>query len=448
LHNGLENYQTVKAMIKLDLTYAGASLREAMHSDAAVRADVARAYNELYTKSGKGNDFLGWVDLPAEISSGHLQDIEQTAAKFRAKSEVFVCIGIGGSYLGTRAVEEALKPFFGGSRGILGTPEIIYEGHQLSEDYLAELVQYLDGKEYTLCVISKSGTTTEPAIAFRILREHLTAKYGAEEAAQRIVAITDRERGALKGLADVQGYKTYIIPNDVGGRYSVLTPVGLFPLAVLGVDINALVYGAIEMRSYVKVAAPDFDNCPCAQYVLLRNILYRSGKKMELMVQYDPRFFYLIEWWKQLYGESEGKENKGIFPAGAGFTTDLHSLGQYIQEGERFFFETVLSLQQQTHTLQVPSAADDADGMNFVVGKRLSYINAKAEEGTCMAHSEQGGVPVVRLVVPQLDAHTVGGLIYFFEYACGLSGYTLGVNPFDQPGVEAYKRNMFKLLGK
>ncbi|MDR2556985.1 MAG: glucose-6-phosphate isomerase [Bacteroidales bacterium] len=440
-------------MIKIDLTYAGTSLVSAMNSDTVVKADVTRAYSELYTKSGKGNDFLGWVDLPAEITAPQLQDIEQTAAAFRAKSEVLVCIGIGGSYLGTRAVEEALKPFFGscgggGLRGTLGSPEIIYAGHQLSEDYLAELVQYLNGKEYTICVISKSGTTTEPAIAFRILREHLIAKYGVSQAAERIVAITDRERGALKGLADLQGYKTYVIPDDVGGRYSVLTPVGLFPLAVLGVDIAALVAGAVEMRSRVKVAAPDFDNCPCAQYVLLRNILYRSGKKMELMVQYDPRFFYFIEWWKQLYGESEGKENKGIFPAGAGFTTDLHSLGQYIQQGERFFFETVLSLQQQKHTLQVPSTADDADGMNFVAGKRLSYINEKAQQGTCMAHSEQGGVPVVRLVIDTLDARTIGGLIYFFEYACGLSGYTLGVNPFNQPGVEAYKKNMFKLLGK
>ncbi|MDR0763143.1 MAG: glucose-6-phosphate isomerase, partial [Bacteroidales bacterium] len=305
-------------MIKIDLTYTGDVLAGGSNATdataAAVRADVTRAYSELYTKSGKGNDFLGWVDLPAEITPSQLEDIEQTAAKFRAKSEVFVCIGIGGSYLGTRAVEEALKPFFGGSRGTLGaigtlgtlgTPEIIYAGHQLSEDYFAELMQYLDGKEYTICVISKSGTTTEPAIAFRILCEHLTAKYGVAQAAERIVAITDRERGALKGLADLRGYKTYVIPDDVGGRYSVLTPVGLFPLAVLGVDITALVQGAVEMRSRVKVATPDFDNCPCAQYVLLRNILYREGRKMELMVQYDLRFFYFIEWWKQLYGESE-----------------------------------------------------------------------------------------------------------------------------------------------
>ncbi|MDR0619457.1 MAG: glucose-6-phosphate isomerase [Bacteroidales bacterium] len=433
--------------MKIDLNYAGTSLIEAMRGNTAVREDIVRAYSELYAKTGKGNDFLGWVDLPSEITASQLQDIEQTAAAFRSKSEVFVCIGIGGSYLGTRAVEEALKPFFGTS-GTLGAPEIVYAGHQLSEDYLAELLKYLDSKEYTVCVISKSGTTTEPAIAFRILREHLIAKYGTLQAAERIVAVTDSERGALKSLADLHGYKTYVIPDDVGGRYSVLTPVGLFPLAVLGIDISALVQGAAEMRSRIKVAVPDFENCPCAQYVLLRNILYRSGKKMELMVQYDPRFFYFIEWWKQLYGESEGKENKGIFPAGAGFTTDLHSLGQYIQEGERFFFETVLSLSQQKHTLQVPYADEDSDGMNFVAGKRLSYINAKAEEGTCMAHNGQGGVPVIRFIVPALDEKVLGGLIYFFEYACGLSGYTLGVNPFNQPGVEAYKKNMFKLLGK
>jgi glucose-6-phosphate isomerase len=433
--------------MKIDLNYAGAFLIESMRSNTAVREDVVRAYNELYTKAGKGNDFLGWVDLPAEITASQLQDIEQTATEFRSKSEIFVCIGIGGSYLGTRSVDEALKPFFS-MRGALGAPEIVYAGHQLSEDYLAELLKYLDGKEYTVCVISKSGTTTEPAVAFRILREHLVAKYGASQAAERIVAITDRERGALKGLADLHGYKTYVIPDNVGGRYSVLTPVGLFPLAVLGVDVNALVQGAVEMRSRIKVAVPDFENCPCAQYVLLRNILYRNGKKMELMVQYDPRFFYFIEWWKQLYGESEGKENKGIFPAGAGFTTDLHSLGQYIQEGERFFFETVLSLSEQKHNLQVPYTAENEDGMNFVAGKRLSYVNAKAEEGTCMAHSEQGGVPVIRFIVPALDEKALGGLIYFFEYACGLSGYTLGVNPFNQPGVEAYKKNMFKLLGK
>ncbi|MDR1973081.1 MAG: glucose-6-phosphate isomerase [Bacteroidales bacterium] len=431
-------------MIKLDLNYAGDALVADMASSNEVRADVERAYTEMYEKSGQGSDFLGWVDLPAEISAEHLADIKQTAADFRAKSEVFVCIGIGGSYLGTRAVEEALKPMF--ASGSLGNPEIIYAGHQLSEDYLSSLLKYLDGKEYTICVISKSGTTTEPAIAFRLLRTHLTKKYGTADG--RIVAITDCKRGALKNLATKEGYKTYIIPDNVGGRYSVLTPVGLFPLAVLGIDIEALVRGAVEMRDSVRVARPDFENCACAKYVLLRNILYRQGKKMELMVQYDPRLFYFIEWWKQLYGESEGKENKGLFPAGAGFTTDLHSLGQYIQQGERFFFETVLSLDSQEHTLEVPFAEDDADGMNFVAGRRLSYVNSKAEAGTCMAHSIEGGVPVVRFEIPRLDAKTTGALIYFFEYACGLSGYTLGVNPFDQPGVEAYKKNMFKLLGK
>ncbi|MDR1739837.1 MAG: glucose-6-phosphate isomerase [Bacteroidales bacterium] len=473
-------------MINLDLKHIG----NIAGSD-AVKVDVTRAYGELYNKNGKGNDFLGWVDLPVEITPEFLKDIKDTAADFRAKSEVLVCIGIGGSYLGTRAVEEALKPFFrnkeplnssnlcvtphlvnahypldnsalldsraltseflkapNNNAGKSRVPEIIYAGHQLSEDYLAELLPYLDSKEYTICVISKSGTTTEPAIAFRILRKHLTDKYGAAEASKRIVAITDKERGALKGLATQESYKTYVIPDNVGGRYSVLTPVGLFPLAVLGVDVASLVQGACEMREKVRVEKPDFENCSCAKYVLLRNTLYRQGKKMELMVQYDPRFFYFIEWWKQLFGESEGKENKGIFPSSAGFTTDLHSLGQYIQEGERFFFETVLSLNSQKHTLEVPVADNDADGMNFVAGKRLSYVNAKAEEGTCMAHSEQGGVPVIRFEIPVLNEHTLGGLIYFFEYACGLSGYTLGVNPFNQPGVEAYKKEMFRLLGK
>ena len=441
--------------LRLDFTYgleAGNALRKLTEQQdgsavAALQERIAKAYRTLLDGTGAGNDFLGWVRLPEQISEAETEAMIAKAEEFKKKSELFVCIGIGGSYLGTRAVTEALKPQL--AAAMPGCPAIVYAGHQLGQDYMNELLELLDKHDYTLCVISKSGTTTEPAIAFRLLRNHLEKKYGKEEARQRIVAITDRAKGALRTLATEEGYTTYVVPDNIGGRYSVLSPVGLFPLAVAGVDIKALVAGAAQMQARLITPHLDWASNIAAQYALFRQIQYvEKGKKVELLVNFEPRFYYLSEWWKQLYGESEGKQGKGLFPSNAGFTTDLHSLGQYIQEGERRFFESVLSLEKQHTSIVIPQEERNLDGMNFVAGKEMAYVNQKAEEGTLMAHSEQGNVPVLRIVVPQLTALHIGELIYFFEFACGLSGYSMDVNPFDQPGVEAYKQNMFRLLGK
>ncbi len=412
----------------------------------ALEAQLQDLQKQLINQTGKGNDFLGWVNLPDEIDDAILNDIQKVADDFRAKSQIMIVIGIGGSYLGARAVIEALNPAFENLDPNRKNPLIIYAGHQLSEDYMHELLQVLDRNDYTITVISKSGTTTEPAVAFRILKQHLEKKYGKTEAGKRIIAITDKSRGALKKLADNEGYKSYVVPDNVGGRYSVLTPVGLLPIAVAGINIRELVNGARAMKKTVTEATKLNENV-AFQYVALRNLLYRQGKKIEIMVNYDPRLFYLTEWWKQLYGESEGKENKGIFPAGVNNTSDLHSMGQYIQEGERHLFETVLSIEKNKYTVEVPTDAENLDGMNFIAGKRMGYINQMAQLGTLMAH-EDGGVPGIQISIPELSATTIGELIYFYEFGCGLSGYLLGVNPFDQPGVEAYKKNMFKLLGK
>ncbi len=412
----------------------------------ALQPALQKAQQDLINKTGKGNDFLGWVTLPNEIDETFLADVEATAKRLCEKAKVFVVIGIGGSYLGARAVIEALQNQFAALDTQRKDPFVIYAGHQLSEDYMHELLAILDKTDYALTVISKSGTTTEPAVAFRILKNHLEKKYGKEEAKSRIVAITDKERGALKTLATKEGYKTYIVPDDVGGRYSVLTPVGLLPIAVAGFDIRALVKGAQEMKVLVTTKNTLPEN-PAMHYAALRNVLYQSGKKVEIMVNYDPRLYYLTEWWKQLYGESEGKENKGIFPAGVNNTSDLHSMGQYIQEGERMLFETVLSIENNRETIEIPNDLENLDGMNFVAGKRLGYVNAMAQLGTIMAHID-GGVPNIKISIPEISAYTIGQLIYFYEFACGLSGYVLDVNPFDQPGVEGYKRNMFHLLGK
>ncbi len=412
----------------------------------ALQPALQKAQQDLINKTGKGNDFLGWVTLPNEIDETFLADVEATAKRLREKAKVFVVIGIGGSYLGARAVIEALQNQFAALDTQRKDPFVIYAGHQLSEDYMHELLAILDKTDYALTVISKSGTTTEPAVAFRILKNHLEKKYGKEEAKSRIVAITDKERGALKTLATKEGYKTYIVPDDVGGRYSVLTPVGLLPIAVAGFDIRALVKGAQEMKVLVTTKNTLPEN-PAMHYAALRNVLYQKGKKVEIMVNYDPRLYYLTEWWKQLYGESEGKENKGIFPAGVNNTSDLHSMGQYIQEGERMLFETVLSIENNRETIEIPNDLENLDGMNFVAGKRLGYVNAMAQLGTIMAHID-GGVPNIKISIPEISAYTIGQLIYFYEFACGLSGYVLDVNPFDQPGVEGYKRNMFHLLGK
>ena len=412
----------------------------------ALQDEMNRYYPGLLNKTGIGNNFLGWVDLPSKTDPELLRRMEEDARRLRSISEIFVVVGIGGSYLGARAVIEALGHHFYDLLDKKPYPYIIYAGHQLSEDYHAELLEILDKKEYSLVVISKSGTTTEPAIAFRILKNHLEAKYGKEGARQRIIAITDRQKGALKGLADKEGYPTYVVPDDVGGRYSVLTPVGLLPIAMAGFNIRKIIEGAVEMESLARTTNTIADN-PVMTYVAGRNALYRNGKITEILVNYLPNLFFLTEWWKQLYGESEGKHGKGLFPSGVSFTTDLHSMGQYIQDGMRNIFETVLSVEKSNHTLTIPKADDDADGLNYLAGKRIGYVNHMAELGTLQAHVD-GGVPNIRIQVPEISEYTLGQLIYFFELACGLSGYMLGVNPFDQPGVEAYKKNMFALLGK
>ena len=403
-------------------------------------------YRAIYNRSGKGNDFLGWVDLPSKTENALLDKIEKTAATLRSKSEVCVVIGIGGSYLGARAVIEALSSPFNLLNKKKGNPVVLYAGHNISEDYLTELLQVLNEKEYSLIVISKSGTTTEPALAFRLLRSHLENKYGEKEAQSRIVAITDKAKGALKQLATEKGYETFVVPDDVGGRYSVLTPVGLLPIAVAGHDVRKLISGAKEMESFVASESSIKTN-PVSAYAAVRNVLYNNGKVVEITVNYEPKLLFFTEWWKQLYGESEGKENKGIFPAGVSNTTDLHSMGQYIQEGLRNIFETVISVEKPENTLQVPADNDNLDKLNYLAGKRIHEVNQMAELGTTIAHVD-GGVPNLRITIPEINEFVLGQLIYFYEMACAVSGYILDVNPFDQPGVEAYKRNMFALLGK
>ena len=428
--------------MKLELNHTFSFIgKESMQS---YESKVASTYNTIYNRTGAGNDFLGWVNLPSEIDENLIADIEQTAAALRRKSDIFVVIGIGGSYLGARAVIEALQNHFAPLSG--EKPLIVYAGHNMSEDYLSELMALLDKKDYSLAVISKSGTTTEPAIAFRILKQHIINKYGEEEAASRIIAITDKAKGALKQLANVKGYKTYIVPDDVGGRFSVLTPVGLLPIAVAGIDIRQLIAGAVEIEKMCK-NNPTLNGNIVSEYAVVRDILYRMDKTNEIMVNYEPRLVYFSEWWKQLYGESHGKEHKGVFPASVTFSTDLHSMGQYIQDGIRNLFETVISVENSNHELHIPEESEDLDQLNYIAGKRISEVNHKAELGTMLAH-EDGGVPVIRISIPEVSAYVLGQLIYFFEMGCALSGYMLEVNPFDQPGVEAYKKNMFALLGK
>ena len=401
--------------------------------------------NAIKNKTGRGNDFLGWVDLPVEIHDGLFSSLEETARELIRKSELVVVTGIGGSYLGARAVIDALNHSFA---ALLPRdyPLLVYAGHNIGEDYHAELLEALDQMDYSVIVISKSGTTTEPAIAFRLLRDHLETKYGSEEARKRIIAITDKEKGALKELANKEGYPTYVVPDDVGGRYSVLTPVGLLPIAASGFNIRELVRGAVDMRRLVLNNTSMEEN-PVMLYAAARNALYRKGKTTEIMVSYLPKLFFLTEWWKQLYGESEGKENKGIFPAGVSFTTDLHSMGQYIQEGLRNIFETVISVEKTRHELLIPEDEMNADRLNYLAGRRLDQVNKMAELGTTLAHID-GGVPNIQITLPEINEYYLGQLIYFFEMACAVSGYILDVNPFDQPGVEAYKKNMFALLGK
>lgn len=422
-----------------------------LFSDADIQQhqeEIAKAYQQLTTKSGKGNDFLGWLDLPEETDEVLLSQIQNCANRLERQSEMVVVIGIGGSYLGARAVIEALQHSYKGFNPFSDNhaPYVTFAGNNISEDNLCELLEVLDHKDYSLIVISKSGTTTEPAIAFRILKKHCEDKYGKEWAKQRIVAITDKARGALKQMADANGYETFVIPDDVGGRYSVLTPVGLLPIAVAGFDIRQLIAGARAMR-HELLSQSSLSSNIAQQYALMRYLLYQSGKKIEMMVTYNPKMTFFIEWYKQLFGESEGKEGKGIFPTGATFSTDLHSLGQYIQEGEHHLFETVLSIQQSRFQVPIPEDAENLDKLNYLLGKSIQEINLTAEEGTRMAHVD-GKVPNLRLIVPKVDENNIGQLIYFFEFSCALGGYLLGINPFDQPGVEAYKKNMFRLLGK
>ena len=408
--------------------------------------DIQNHHKALLEKTGKGNDFLGWVDLPSQIEQELITSIEQDAKTIKEKAEIFVVIGIGGSYLGARAIIEALSHNFSPLLEKRTNSFILYAGQNIGEDYLSELLEILNKKDYAITVISKSGTTTEPAIAFRVLKNHLEKKYGKQEAKSRIIAITDKSKGALKKLATDEGYKTYIVPDDLGGRYSVLTPVGLLPIAVAGFDIRKLIEGAKAMQQ-LNFQTISIEENPMAMYAAVRNALYRKGKQVEILVNYQPNLYYFTEWWKQLYGESEGKEGKGILPAGVNFTTDLHSMGQYIQDGQRFLFETVLSVKNPGKKLEIPFDNENLDGLNYIAGKRMHKVNNMAELGTILAHID-GGVPNIGIKIPKVTEMYLGQLVYFFEMACALSGYILGVNPFDQPGVEAYKKNMFALLGK
>lgn len=407
---------------------------------------VKNANEMLHNGSGKGSDFLGWLHLPSSITESHLSDIEQTAKVLQENCEVVVVIGIGGSYLGAKAVIEALSDSFDWLQKERKTPVIVYAGQNIGEDYLYELQTLLKNKKFGIISISKSGTTTEPAIAFRLLKTQLEEQQGKEAAQKLIVTITDKSRGALRTLATQEGYKTFVIEDNIGGRFSVLSPVGLLPIAVAGYDVRKLVNGAAEMEKVCGLNTP-FDENPAAIYAATRNELYRQGKKIEILVNYNPKLHFFAEWWKQLYGESEGKEHKGIFPAATDFTTDLHSMGQWIQDGERTIFETVISVENTRHEKIVPFNEANLDGLNFLAGKRIDQVNKMAELGTMLAHVD-GGVPNLKISIPALEEYYLGQLIYFFEKACGISGYLLGVNPFDQPGVEAYKKNMFALLEK
>ncbi len=413
----------------------------------AYEPKVKSAMDMLEKGTGQGNDFLGWLHLPSSITKEHLDDLKATAKVLRDNCEVVIVAGIGGSYLGAKAVIEALSDSFQWLRKNTGNPVIIYAGNNISEDYLAELTDYLKDKKFGVINISKSGTTTETALAFRLLKRQCEEQRGKETARKVIVAITDARKGAARVTADKEGYKTFVIPDNVGGRFSVLTPVGLLPIAVAGFDITALVEGAKAMEAQTASDVPFAEN-PSAVYAATRNALYNEGgKKIEILVNFHPKLHYVSEWWKQLYGESEGKENKGIFPASVDFTTDLHSMGQWIQEGERSIYETVISIAKPNRKQEVPFDEENLDGLNFLAGKRVDEVNKMAELGTQLAHVD-GGVPNIRLIVPELNEYYLGQLIYFFEKGCGISGYILGVNPFNQPGVEAYKKNMFALLNK
>ena len=428
--------------LKLNLNYVGKYADKEKFD--SMRSEVSAAHKMLTEGTGLGSDFLGWLDLPVNYDKDEFRRIKESAEKIKKDSEVLVVLGIGGSYLGARAVIEFIKS---NNYNLLkkDTPDIYFGGNTISSSAVAELMQLIDGRDFSINVISKSGTTTEPAIAFRIFKEILEKKYGKEEAAKRIYVTTDRQKGALKALADAEGYETFVVPDDVGGRYSVLTAVGLLPIAVAGIDIDALMQGAADARE--AYASDDLDNNDCYRYAAVRNMLYRDGKAIEMLAAYEPSMTLWCEWFKQLFGESEGKDGKGLFPASAIFSTDLHSLGQYIQQGERCLFETVLWVKEPKTDVEIGFEEANGDGLNFVAGKTVHYVNRKAFEGTVLAHTD-GDVPNIIIELDKQDEYNLGYMIYFFEKACGLSGYLLGVNPFDQPGVESYKKNMFALLGK
>ncbi len=428
----------MKKYLNLDI-----SQTKSFYSDEEFQAmvqEIKSAHDLLRAKTGAGNDYLGWLDLPLAYDKDEFARIKLAAERIKKQSKVLLAIGIGGSYLGARAALEMLKKYFN-NPGV----KVIFVGNQISSTYVADLLDYLEDKDFSINVISKSGTTTEPAIAFRIFKEYMEKRYGKAEAKNRIYATTDKARGALKTLADAEGYETFVVPDDVGGRFSVLTPVGLLPIAAGGIDIDQMMKGALDAHHFYQ--EKDVAKNDGLQYALVRNLLYRKGKKLEMLVNFEPRLQYFAEWWKQLFGESEGKDGKGIWITSASFSTDLHSLGQMIQQGERTIFETVLNIEKPEREVVIEKDKDNLDGLNFLAGKTMDYVNKMAMTGTMIAHVD-GGVPNIRLNIPEVSAYSFGYMVYFFEFACGVSAYTLGVNPFNQPGVEDYKKNMFALLGK
>ncbi|MFA7724467.1 MAG: glucose-6-phosphate isomerase [Candidatus Izemoplasmatales bacterium] len=425
--------------LHVDITHAQNFFDESKLLD--MQKEITAASLTLHNKTGKGNDYVGWVDLPDQYDREEFKRILQAARKIRKQAKVLLVIGIGGSYLGAKAAIEMLTPYFPTRQKI----EIIFAGNQMSSTYLSELMEYVKDKSFAINIISKSGTTTEPAIAFRFFKKILETKYGAEEAGERIYVTTDKSIGALKKLAEENHYATFVVPNDIGGRYSVLTAVGLLPIAVAGIDIKAMMQGAKDARKHYK--AKNINDNDVYLYAATRNLLYREGKSVEMLVNYEPKLAFFSEWWKQLFGESEGKNRQGLFVSSANFSTDLHSLGQYIQDGQRIMFETVINIEKSERELNIEKEPQNNDGLNYLADKTVDFVNKRAFEGTLIAH-EEGGVPNLVITIPEINAYSFGYMTYFFELACGISGYVLGVNPFDQPGVEAYKRNMFALLGK
>ncbi len=433
-------------MNKLSLDLSNVSSFISEEKLMGMEAEVKAAVKTLEEGTGAGNDFLGWINLPTDYDKEEFDRIKKAAEKIKSDSDVLVVVGIGGSYLGARAAIELLSHTFYNklSKEERKAPEVYFAGNSISGTYLAHLIQVIGDRDFSVNVISKSGTTTEPAIAFRIFKEMLEKKYGVEEARKRIYATTDAAKGALKKLSTEEGYETFTIPDNVGGRFSVLTPVGLLPIAAAGISIDDLMAGAREAQNDYKA---EFKNNDCYKYAAVRNLLLRDGKAIELLINYEPKVHFVAEWWKQLFGESEGKDGKGLFPASVDLSTDLHSMGQYIQDGQRILFETLIDVVSPDGDVVIPFDEADLDGLNYIAGKGMNFVNQKAMEGTQLAHVD-GGVPNIRIAVPKMDAFNLGYLFYFFEKACGVSGYLLDVNPFNQPGVEAYKKNMFALLGK